>query len=193
MTVLESQKDHSGTVGTTVVGQLPHKYEKGETQKIYTRLSYNSTSAINSTENPQRIYREVLASFRDAQDEVFEFGMESTFLDKLCRQVRHYGSIAIEAMASIILSNKAKPHVIAEALRWLGDVNHRDSHSLRLRLLEEALRNESRWIRDGALLGLDAMGDKHAIAHLNFAAEVESIAELRKDMKDVITRLVNMS
>lgn len=193
MRLLTIRSENSGTEGNVTKSRSLQRSEKSETQKVYARLSFNSTSPKHNVEHPQRVYRDVFAAFRDAKDEFFEFGMESDFLKRLSGQVRLYGITAIEAIASVILKNQAESRVIGEALRWLGDISHPDSYFLRLRLLEACLRHESRWVRDGALLGIDAINDQHSLPHLVSAMEVEPISELRKDIRDVVERLSSVS
>jgi len=164
-------------------------------------------SQASSAQNPQRmqeanattqaafdwyayqVLREIQTLFRTAIHDDFEFGMESDFITSLEVSVEKYGVTAVQAIANIILSDQAKPQVAAEALRWLGDIDHQESYLLRRRLLEKCLSHVSRWVRDGAALGLDAMDDRHAIPYLKAAIAREPNQELRKDINKILVRL----
>ena len=149
----------------------------------------NATTQADPGTGTQQLLHELQTLFRVAAHETFEFGMESEFVTALESSIAEHGTHAVASIATIILKGQAKPQVAAEALRLLGDVNHRESYQLRLRLLEACLDDPSRWIRDGAALGLDAMNDRHAVPSLKAAIAREPIYELRKDMESVLARL----
>lgn len=197
MMLIQQKSELSATNDNDIV-QIPWflsrpSRKKSGTQKQYTQLSINATGADHRVADAQRVYRQIFSAFHDARDEVFEFGMDSMLIKELSRIVKYYDVLAIEAIASIILRNQVEPLASAEVLRWLGDLDHKQSYYLRLRLLETSLKNESRWIRDGALLGLDDMGDRHALPYLYAALEAEPISELKKDIQAVTRHLSSSS
>lgn len=136
-----------------------------------------------------QILRTIQGSFRAAARETFEYGMDSEFITQLARQIDDHGHKAVEAIASVILKGQAKAQVIAEALRFLGSIDHEESFRLRFVLLTLSLMNPSRWVRDGASLGLDEMNDPRAIPALESAVARERLPELRKDIAIVLDRL----
>ena len=150
-----------------------------------------STSTGNWSEmaSAARVLRDIQALFDHAAYEDFEFGMESEFVRALEASIAQDGLKAVEAVASIILKEQAEPRVAREALRWLGHLDDRASHLLRLRLLEVSLRHPSWWMRDGAALGLDAMKARHAIPALTEAIAHEPGRGLRRYMEGVLRRL----
>jgi HEAT repeat protein len=152
--------------------------------------SLGSTSSIQEQE--ERIRENLKTLFQIHAYEDFEDGMQSEFVDELILYILKYGSRAVNAISSIILTESAKPQVIFEALRWLGRLTHPMSYYSRLFLLERSLLSSSRWIRDGAALGLASMKDTHAIPYLREAANKEKIQDLRRDMEDVLAHLESL-
>ena len=140
----------------------------------------------------EKVLRDIRTIFLHAPREEFEFGMENDFVKALEEEVAQYNMLAIECIAHVILEREAHPEVASEALRWLGSIDHPESRQLRLKLLETCLQDPSRWVRDGAALGLDVIGDRHAIPALKAAVAQESIQELRKDLASVLRRLEQM-
>ncbi len=139
------------------------------------------------------IDNELEALFQACANEDFEDGMESEFIGELISSIRIHGTKAIEAIRRIILEQNAKPVVAFEALRWLGRVTHPESYRSRLFFLESCLDHPSRWVRDGAALGLASMKDTHAIPRLREAIAQEKIQDLRRDLEAVLLRLENLS
>lgn len=152
-------------------------------------LNSSSASARPEVGFAQSLRRDILALFGQATHEDFELGTKSDFIHSLDAVVARQGTIAVEAIANIILTGQARPHVAAQALVWLGDLEHKASYGLRFRLLLICLQSASRWIRDGAGLGLDSMEDRRAIPALRDAITREGVQELRKDLEAVLHRL----
>ena len=137
------------------------------------------------------LYSKIEAIFWTAKGDFFEDGMESTFSQKLNSFVRKYGSNALEAITCLIVYERVDPEVAGEALRWLGRIDHTESYKYRRWLLERSLSSPSTRVRDGAILGLASMDDKHAISYLRRAVEKEQCSELKADMKSVLEQLEN--
>ena len=68
-------------------------------------------------------------------------------------------------------------------------MSHTESYQSRVSLLELSLSHTSRWVRDGAALGLAAIKDIHSILYLCDAIEKENNKDLKIDMIDVLDRL----
>ena len=129
------------------------------------------------------------ALFREAQSITFEDGMETEFSRKLVRLVRQYGKTAMEVITTLIVNDNVDAEVAAEALRWLGRMDHLPSYHDRLWLLEKSSFSTSVLVRDGAALGLASLDDPHAIPYLQRAIEQEKYASLRKDLEQVRDQL----
>jgi len=165
-------------------------YKSGEGR--WPEISIVGSSSLLQTQM-ELISRQIEVLFRAYAHEDFEDGTESEFINELSSYVLKYGTIAVEVIASIVLKFDIKPQVTFEALRWLGSITHSESYRSRLFLLERSLRNPSRWVRDGAALGLVSMKDVHAVPYIRDAIDREQIQDLRKDLQDVLNRLEHLS
>jgi hypothetical protein len=148
-----------------------------------------SVSLAGSKPEESETFQKIEALFRAAAYEVFEYGMESEFTKSLESLLLKRGKVVVQSIARIILSGQAEPEIAAEALRWLGTIYHHNTHNMRFRLLAACLRDPSHWVRDGALLGLDAMNDKRAISYLLVAGEQESDPMLRRNIVRAVRQL----
>jgi len=135
------------------------------------------------------LYSKIEAIFWIAKGEIFEDGMESTFSKQLKSFVIRYGSNALEVITCLIVYEKVDPEVAGEALRWLGRIDHAESYEYRRWLLERSLKLSSTRARDGAILGIASMDDKHAIFYLKCAMDKERCFELKADMEAVLEQL----
>jgi len=153
---------------------------------------YESTETATSQANildGNILALEIEARFRMYSEDQFEDGIESTFVSEIYTYILRYGNKAVEAIAGIIASGRTSPIVVSEALRWLGKMPHPESHRARLFLLERSLHDSSRWVRDGAALGLASLKDTHAIPYLREAVANEQVQDLRDDMQTILQRL----
>lgn len=133
--------------------------------------------------------KELADLFAAANKEIFEDGMESKFSQELLRLVQLYGNLALETLVNLIIGEMVSSETAAEALRWLGDMDHPSTHQSRLWLAEQCLFCSSALIRDGAILALASLDDPMAISNLKLAIAFEQIPELRKDMEQVLAQL----
>jgi hypothetical protein len=150
----------------------------------------------NSTvlpEDPGDIRQEIEALFILGKGEVFEDGMESKFSRRLVSIIRRYGRAAIEEITYPIFHEEVDSEAAAEALIWLGYIDHAPTYNHRLRLLEQSLGCSSVQVRDGAALGLAYLDDPDAISCLEQAIQQEQCEELREDMKQVLKQLLETS
>ena len=131
--------------------------------------------------------------YKEAIDEIFEDGVKSIFVQKLMNAVELFNEYAIEYLRIIFSNNQLNPELVAETLRWLGDINQQSTYGARFRLLIKCLLNSSPRIRDGAMLGLAYLNDPSAIPYLHKAAENEKILELKDDIYKVIDVLERSS
>lgn len=148
-----------------------------------------SVISTKSHENIENIYLQIGSAFWKAKREAFEDGMESKFSQDLISLVKKYSQDAIEAITCLIVYEKVNPEVSGEALRWLGRMEHPESYLFRRWLLERSLTLSSARVKDGAILGLASMDDKHAIKYLQEAIKKEQCDELKIDIKQVLEQL----
>jgi HEAT repeats len=135
---------------------------------------------------PELDWSSCLAGF---MDEEIEDGMTGSLGEKISNLIRFHGSKAIRRLKELISSNGVSPSLASHTLRWLGRVEDSASFDSRLELLCESLQSKSPVIRDGASLGLAALGSKKAIECLKAAIEQEKLPSLRADLEQVLREL----
>ena len=124
--------------------------------------------------------------------EIFEDGMESRFSRKLVALIKQYGNDAIDAIGELIRQRRMNVENVAEAMRWLGHIEHPPTHHKRLQLLTRGLVDEEYRVRDGAILGLESLGSPEAIPALEKAISSEKYPELRYDIQALVERLFRL-
>ena len=124
-------------------------------------------------------------------DEEIEDGMTASLGEKISNLIRFHGSEAVKRLKGLISSNELSPSLASHTLRWLGRIKDSASFDSRLELLCESLRSKSPAIRDGASLGLAALGSTKAIPFLLEAIEREKLPGLRADLEQVRRKLQN--
>jgi len=139
----------------------------------------------------QQLHEFAIDAFRAARYCDSENGMETHFSRWLVAFITQQGDASILAIARIILGPNALPSVCGEALRWLGRIDHPQTHIARRTLLEHSLTSPSSVIRDGAILGLASLNDSHATIYLHQAILKEQNTELKYDMRQVYYQLIN--
>lgn len=135
------------------------------------------------------LYSKIENIFWIAKGEIFEDGMESSFSHQLISFLKKYGNDALEAITCLIVYERVDPEVASEALRCLGRIDHRESYGYRRWLLERSLGLSSTRVKDGAVLGISFMDDKHATPYLKSAIQEEKCSELKADMETVLEQL----
>lgn len=149
-----------------------------------------SASSATGKPSPDYLYRTITTMFRDAREERFEDGIATAFSRNLLAFLDAYSNAAVYALERLIESEDTNAEVVAEALRWLPFAKDKASQKYRLNLLEKGLRSTSARIRDAAGLSLAEMNDPRAIPSLEEAIAQESFAELREDLKAVLSQLL---
>ncbi len=137
----------------------------------------------------EHIARRVRAWLESGEEQVFEDGMESDFSRELGELIRRYGNKTVDSLGILILSEQASGEEAEEALRWLGDIDDPPTNERRRWLLEQSLRCSSRYVRDGAALGLSSLNDSRSLPLLKEAVEREEIRELREDLQKIVMEL----
>jgi len=149
------------------------------------RPSVDASNTVDASD----VYPEIAGLFRVPEDEFFESGFESDFGRALSRAIRRLGDHGMEAISHIICTQRARPHVLEEALRVLGRLEDESTKPYRRWLLERALQSGNPSIRDAAGLGIADMDDPASIPALRDAIAVESSHALRKDLTMVLRQL----
>jgi len=129
---------------------------------------------------------------RRAEKENFEDGVSSGFTEALDVFLKARGRLVITSLGWLILCEEINQGVAAEALRWLGRLDHEESYKIRYRILCICLYDDSLFIRDAALLGIASLGDPSAIPHLESAKLSTESEELCGDIAQVIEHLTEI-
>ena len=161
-------------------------YDSGSTKIESHEWVENSTT---EEEYPQGIENRINTLFKAAVKQDFEDGMESEFSRELLTLIRKYSSFAIAEIAYLITRERINSEVSAEALLWLGDMDHPATYKYRLWLLEKSISHSSARVRDRAILGLSFMADPHAIPYIEKAIDQEKCSDLFKYMEHVLKEL----
>ncbi|MDE0610550.1 MAG: hypothetical protein OXH77_11670 [Anaerolineaceae bacterium] len=151
-----------------------------------TDWSDNSTA---ETEKPEALTEELKRIFFAAREEVFEDGMDSVFSRRLIMFMKRYSRLGIDILSELLILERVNAEVAGEALRYVGYLEHSETHISRRRLLEHCLFGSSARIRDGAILGIAAMDDPKSIPFVEQAVERERISGLKEDIMDVLDQL----
>jgi len=149
-------------------------------------LPASSTRRLNVGEE---MISQIETLFGTARELYFEDGMENDFARELIRLIRQHGNRAIGALTHLIVTEKVNAGVASEALRWLGCMDDPNTYRDRLWLLERSLYCSSARVRDGAALGIAFMDDPRATEHLREAIKRERVAELKRDLEQVLEQL----
>ena len=181
-----------GTVLVQVAADQPFGVESPHAEAVKPGYVYReivAESATSPSETIATIQREVFSSLVEVQAEELEDGMTVSLAEKIVSLLRRYGEIAIMAMNPIISSERLAPEVISHTLRWLGRLKHPESFRFRLSLLKRGLLSSSPIVRDGAALGLAALGSRQAIPALHASIGRERLRGLRRDMQQALKEL----
>jgi len=127
---------------------------------------------------------EIERIFEHAKHEVFEDGYDSVFSRDIEDLVYNKNAAfsVVKSVRVYLHSDNMIGEIASEALRVLGRVKDKQSHSSRLRLLTESLSHNSYWVRDGATIGISSMEDVAAIPYLEEAAKCEKEQALMEYM-----------
>ena len=145
--------------------------------------------AAGFASDPEALVDRLQKLFRDASDETFEDGMDSSFSVNLTRVVRDHGVAAVSVLERVISADDVNVEIAEEALRQVGCMDDAKTHRRRLSLLERALGSPNVRIRDAASIGIEALDDPAAIESLRRAIDNEQHGHLRQNLKDVLAQL----
>lgn len=147
-------------------------------------------SATLSLRAPSRnLAQKVRSVFTLAPEERFEDGMDSDFSRTLVSLIEMYGGLAVAELSQYLTTEVPNEEVVGEALRWIGAIDHPESHQERSFLLQKALQSSGARIRYAAALGLSRMDDPSAIPALRAAIGGERHEKLRRYFQRVLDQL----
>lgn len=135
------------------------------------------------------LHAEIMACFAGTTTGELEDGMTGDLGSGIAELLRAHKDLAIRLLAALIYSKQVPEEALSHALRWIGRIKHEETYRERLWLLRNCLKLSSPVIRDGAGLGLAALGSPQAIPSLREAIEMEKIPSLREDLEKVLRRL----
>ena len=107
----------------------------------------------------------------------------------LTRIIADYGSLAIIVISTLLDTQRIKFLQAIELLRFIGKINHPPTYLHRTWLLEKNLLAVSKYVRDGASLGLLYLGNPSTIKPLKEAIDREPTKQLRENMTQVLGEL----
>lgn len=155
----------------------------------FNRFASNPSSAAAGHIESDKISSIIEAAFFAARRVKFEHGMSNEFHHRLISAIQTYGAPAISAIGDLIFRKTTNPEVASMALQYLGGVEQPTTYIKRLTILVRALKHPSAEVKEGAVLGIDLMGEPAAIPYLIAAIEQERDLSLRKDMQVVLSQL----
>ena len=145
---------------------------------------------VFTSEELRTLRAELLILFHDAEEYVFEDGMESDFSRKLLAWLEEaHADMVMNQIILLVEDDSIAPEVLAETLRWLGQMADGSVYAHRRWLLEHCLHHPSVCVRDGAILGLSFLEDPRIIPALERALSQEPLATLRSDIEQVLEDL----
>ena len=126
---------------------------------------------------------------REATEQVFLDGMESTFSRQLSWAIKIFGYVAIQSIERVLTSGEGNAEVLGEILRQLGSVEDPLTQHGRLTILIDNLQAPDPRIRDAAALGIAALDDPTALSTVQTALDRETSPKLRNNLNLVIGQL----
>jgi hypothetical protein len=146
----------------------------------------SSTRLVPPPETTERELQQLFEEFRHA---VFEDGVDSDFGQRLVQIVENKGNIALLELNALLRVPTTPTNVGAEALRWLGQMRHQETHAFRRWILADFLKAPSVLIRDGAIVGLLNLDDPAVMHAVQAALDTEPSKQLKEDLAQLLEQL----
>ena len=175
------------------VGHVSYQQQASDLFSFISRYSPGSVADTDFREHRLRRMHTRSAldkAFRDGSEEVFEYGMESSFSRTLESLIKSYSNDAVVEVKRILTHTDISLDVKEECLRQLGAIKHSPTSQSRLSLLIDHLWSEQVGVRDCAALGMASMDDPSAIHHIQHAVRIEKSDRLREDLQLVLDQLI---
>ncbi len=155
----------------------------------YEELAPEEGSADTLTDAGQltaRLSARIRKLFFIGENEPFDFGCESPFSRQLTSLISEHGNYAISALERFFSAAPLDPHLVAEALLWMGDMVDRETQQARRALLLRQLSNDNIIIRCDAITALKLLGDPNTLPAVREAWRRESVPELKKQLENTV-------
>lgn len=151
----------------------------------------SSTSADNSFHQRSLLYSIINRVWSWAAGEQFEAGIDNSFTLGIRSLIKTFGSVAVDALAEHIRGHLSSEEMVIEALKAIGDSGDRATLVSRMNALITFLKSDRDELREGALLGLELLGERAAVPYLKAASEGENDSFLRREFARVVNALEN--
>lgn len=116
-------------------------------------------------------------------------GISDILYDRVEGLIFKYDQQALKFIKELFDEGSINSEVINDTLSIIGDIEHPETSSFRLELLEHFLFSPSHYVRDGAILGIANLNDLSAIESLKQAVEREKLSEIKNGMLKIISLL----
>ncbi len=127
--------------------------------------------------------------FALAAGEDFEDGVETEFSRQVEGFVKQYDIAGVKLIGDALARGLFPEQYLAEALLWIGDMEHEATRNERRELLESALDSESVFIFDASVSALSYLGDPSCIPLLEKKLEEESFQPIRVNIENTLSYL----
>jgi hypothetical protein len=180
--ILPSRKSFIGTSSTIeeLIRQLDDFYRSFNTTESSTKLA-----SLNLVEYELSL---LIGMGKMVNFETYE---KLDFANRLYLFIIKYDGQAIALLCNHILSPSADVNLASNLLLLLSRMEHVQSYSDRLWLLEKCLQSQSKYIRDASSIGIAYLDDPHSLPMLKRAAGVETSRLLKKSIEKIILQLEN--
>jgi hypothetical protein len=180
-------------------------FPQGKVQTFIIETSAHSWPGATFSESPppeeytqpiqdraeDRLINELETLFVSARGEIFEYGQDSDFGERLLRLLTTYELKCLHALETILMEGRDIPREAAlEALAVVGSASI-PSQSVRAAFLLRFLRHPSSVMRDAAGLALLDVGDQSVTGAIRETIERESNPQVRKNLLQAASELGN--
>jgi hypothetical protein len=168
----------SATVFTAIYLSVQSALEKQHGMRTLDRVE--NATAISAPE--QSCTPAVLGALNAQPVSELEDGMTRQLGAQIATCIGDFGAAALEDLARVALRDQAPPEALSHAMRWVGRLSDPRTFQERLLMLTRSLEAPSDIVKDGATLGLVALGSAAAIPALDAAIAREKNTSLREDL-----------
>lgn len=135
-----------------------------------------------------------LIEIEDAIIDTIGIGSDDDIVDNqyetnLIKILDTYGSLAITVIDNLLDSQRVKFLQAVELLSHLGSIRHLHTYQDRTLILEKYLSATSKYVRDGASLGLLYLGNRATISSIKDAIDREPSKLLKENLMQVLNAL----
>jgi hypothetical protein len=179
----------SASVWTSFYLGVRSSLDKDYHRFAFERLENATSIQIREESSAQAVLHAL--SYQDPQ--TLDDGMTLQLGAHIAKCLRDFGDAALEDLARLALRGAAPPDALSHAMRWVARLSDPSSAQERLLMLTRSLEAPTDVVRDGAALGLVALGAPAAIAALDAAIDRETNISLRRDLQQAAAYLRSKS